>query len=167
MKRQAGKQFYKLAVVAWLAFSIGSVVLALVAWSELSARMAVSGHVVLTRDELNSITATLLTLRDAQRGYVITGDKKFVSEFNTTATNLPATFDRLVDLVHDNQQMLPLVTQLRADVELGVEAQRDVMAARDKNFDKAAAVIATGEAQNTMDKALAEAAQLNQLGSEG
>ena len=39
MSLQAKKQFYKLVVVAWLTFSLGSVVLALVSWHQLTTRM--------------------------------------------------------------------------------------------------------------------------------
>ena len=115
MKLPAGKQFYKLVVVAWLTFSLGSVVLALVSWSQLSARMDYGKQVTLTRDELLEIYQSLLNLETGERGYVITGDKKFLKPFNQAETNLPPQFDRLVALVHDDPQLLESVTKLRAD----------------------------------------------------
>ncbi|HEY3931740.1 MAG TPA: CHASE3 domain-containing protein, partial [Verrucomicrobiae bacterium] len=78
MKLQAGKQFYKLVVVAWLTFSLGSVVLALVSWHQLSTRMSYGRQVAATRDELHQVYQSLLNLETGERGYVITGDKKFL-----------------------------------------------------------------------------------------
>ncbi len=39
MKLEAGKQFYQLVVVAWLTFSLGSVLLAMFSWHHLAAQM--------------------------------------------------------------------------------------------------------------------------------
>ena len=115
MRRQAGKQFYKLVVVAWLTFSLGSVVLALISWHQLSSRMNYGKQVAFTRDKLNDIYHSLLDLETGERGYVITGDKKYLEPFYTAETNLPAHFDNLVGLVHDDAQLLESVTKLRAN----------------------------------------------------
>ena len=163
MKRQAGRQFYKLVVVVWLTFSIGSVLLAIVSWLQLSARMTFSNQITGTRNELNGVTQSLLSLLNAESGYVITGDKKYVGRSNDAAANLPARFDRLLTLVHDDPQLLEQVTQLRADTELILKDQREVVAARERSFDRAAALIATGEVQGITDKTLAQAAELDQI----
>src|SRR6266704_2057741 len=102
MKLQAGKQFYKLVVVAWLTFSVGSVVLALLSWHQLDTRMGYGKQVTLTRDELQKVYESLLNMEAGERGYVIAGDKKFLEPFNAAETNLPAHFDSLVLLVHDD-----------------------------------------------------------------
>ena len=52
MKRQAGRQFYKLVVVVWLTFSVGSVGLAIASWFQLSARMVVGKQITLARMDL-------------------------------------------------------------------------------------------------------------------
>ena len=106
MRLQTGKQFYKLVVVAWLTFSLGSVVLALISWHQLSARMDYGRQVTVTRDELHEVNKSLLDLETGERGYVITGDKNFLEPFNEAETNLPAQFESLVALVHDDPQML-------------------------------------------------------------
>jgi len=54
MKLQTEKQFYKLVVVAWLTFSLGSVVLALISWHQLSAQMAVGKQTLAVRDDLRT-----------------------------------------------------------------------------------------------------------------
>ena len=163
MRPQTVNQFSKLLVVAWLTFSVGSVFLAIVSWSQLSARMRVSREVMDTQDGLNEVIKSLLLVLNAERGYVITGDKMLIGRFDEATGKLPSQFDRLVNLVHDDPQMLQQVMQLRADTELGLAGQREIMAARDKNFGKAAALIASGNVQSITDKTLAQASELGQV----
>ena len=66
MKLHTGKQFYKLVVVAWLTFSLGSVVLALVSWHQLAARMDYGRQIAEIRDELNGIIKSLLDFGDGR-----------------------------------------------------------------------------------------------------
>jgi signal transduction histidine kinase/CheY-like chemotaxis protein len=151
MRLQTGKQFYKLVVVAWLTFSLGSVVLGLVSWHQLSARIDYGKQVTLTRDELNEVYKSLLDLETGERGYVITGDKNFLEPFNAGETNLPLQFDVLVGLIHDDPQILESVTKLRADAEASIVWQHEVIAARDKSFDKAMAMVSAGKLKAMMD----------------
>jgi signal transduction histidine kinase/FixJ family two-component response regulator len=163
MRLQAGKQFYKLVVVAWLTFSLGSVVLALVSWHQLSARMNYGKGVTFTRDELREVYQSLLDLETGERGYVITGDKKFLEPFDNAETNLPAHFENLVRLVHDDPQMLESVTKLRADAEASISWQQDVIAARVKSSDQAVAMVSSGKLKKMMDGLRSQFEQLDQI----
>ncbi len=151
MRLQAGKQFYKLVVVAWLTFSLGSVVLALISWHQLSARMDYGKQVTFTRDALQKVYESLLNLETGERGYVITGDKKFLDPFTEAETNLPALFDSLVVLVHDDPQMLEGVTKLRATATATMSWQQSVIDLRGKSFDKAVAMVSAGKLKEMMD----------------
>ena len=102
MKLEAGKQFYQLVVVAWLTFSLGSVLLALLSWHQLTAQMEIGRQTVAIRDDLNGIFKSLLDLETGERGYVITGNKQFLEPFNEAETNLPSQFNQLVALVHND-----------------------------------------------------------------
>ena len=82
MDLKVGRQFYKLVVVAWLTFSFGSVVLALLSWHQLTARMEYGKQMTLTREELLGVCQSLLDLETGERGYVITGDETFLEPFN-------------------------------------------------------------------------------------
>jgi signal transduction histidine kinase/CheY-like chemotaxis protein len=163
MRVQAGKQFYKLVVVAWLTFSLGSVLLALISWHQLSARMKYGGEVTSTRDELHEVYQSLLDLETGERGYVITGDKKFLEPFNEAETNLPTQFDSLVSLVHDDPQMLESVTKLRADAETSISWQQQVIDLREKSFDKAVAMVSTGKLKIMMDDLRARFEKLDEV----
>ena len=163
MKLQAEKQFYKLVVVAWLTFSLGSVVLALISWHQLSARMSYGTQVTATRDELHEVYQSLLNLETGERGYVITGDKKFLEPFSEAETNLPAQFDSLVLLVHDDPSMLESITKLRADAEASISWQHQVIELREKSFDKAVAMVSTGRLKIMMDDLRSQIAKLDEV----
>ena len=158
---QAGKQFYKLVVTAWLAFSFGSVILSLVSWAQLSARLTERIQITQAREALHGILESLLNLETGERGYVITGDKKFLEPFNQAATNLPPQFDRLVALVHDDPKLLEGVTRLRGETTVIVAFENDVVATRGKSFDKAVAMVSTDQLKNMMDAIRGEMARLD------
>jgi len=90
-------------------------------------------------------------LESGERGYVITGDKNFLEPFTEAETNLPAHFENLVALVHDDAPMLESITKLRADAEASISWQHEVIATREKSFDKAVAMVATGKLKMMMD----------------
>ena len=156
MSLQTGKQFYKLVVVAWLTFSLGSVVLALVSWHQLSAQRVVGTRIVASRDDLNGILKSLLDMETGERGYVITGNKNFLEPFIQGETNLPAQFDDLVNLVHDDPAMLESVTKLRAAAQASLSWQLAVINARTRSFDQAAGMVATGNLKRMMDEMRAQ-----------
>jgi signal transduction histidine kinase/CheY-like chemotaxis protein len=163
MMLQTGKQFYKLVVVAWLTFSLGSVVLALISWHQLSARMSYGKQVTLTRDELHGVYNSLLDLETGERGYVITGAKSFLEPFTEAETNLPAHFENLVALVHDDPQMLESITKLRADIQASISWQHAVIDTRDKSFDKAVAMVSTGKLKLMMDGFRSQFGELDEI----
>ncbi len=163
MKLKAGKQFFKLVVVAWLTFSLGSMVLALVSWHQLFARMNYGKQVTLAREKLSEVYQTLLDAETGERGYVITGDKTFLEPFIQAEAILPSQFDSLVGLVHDDPQMLESVTKLRAVAQTSISWQHEVISTREKSFDKAQAMIASGRLKKMMDGMRAQFEKLDQI----
>src|SRR3984885_4286022 len=162
MKLQTEKQFYKLVVVAWLTFSLGSVVLALVSWHQLSTQRVVGRQISGIRDDLNGILKSLLDLETGERGYVITGNTEFLEPFNQAETNLPAQFNDLVNLVHDDSSMLQPVAKLQAAAQASLSWQLAVINARTQSFDQAAGMVATGNLKRMMDEMRAQLDRLDQ-----
>ena len=151
MKQQPNRQFYRIVLAIWLTFSIGSVVLAVVSWLQLSSRLTYGKKVTMTRDELYQVSESLLNAETGERGYVLTGDKQFLEPFTLAQANLPGQFNKLVELVHDNPARLDNVTSLRAAAEEIVSWQKAVIDARDKSLDKAMAIIPTAKLKGMMD----------------
>jgi signal transduction histidine kinase/DNA-binding NarL/FixJ family response regulator len=160
-QRQPDRQFYRIVVAIWLTFSIGSVVLAVVSWAQLSARMNAGKQATLARNELNQIYELLLNMETGERGYVITGDKKFLEPFLTAETNLPGQFDNLVMLARDNPVWLDEVTRLRATAVTSTSWQQAVIDAREKSFDKAMGIVAAGRLKTMMDDIRGQIATLD------
>jgi signal transduction histidine kinase/CheY-like chemotaxis protein len=166
MKLHTGKQFYKLVVAAWLTFSLGSVVLALVSWHQLSAQRVVGTKVSAIRDELDGILKSLLDMETGERGYVITGNKDFLEPFIQGETNLPAQFDDLVNLVHDDPSSLESVTKLRAAAQASLSWQLAVINARTQSFGQAAGMVATGNLKKMMDEMRAQVERMDRTYSD-
>jgi signal transduction histidine kinase/CheY-like chemotaxis protein len=165
MLRQPNNIIYRMAVILWLTLSVGGVVLAVICWAQLSARMAAGQETTETREDLDGILKSLLDAETSARGYVITGDKKFLEPLNDSSTNLTARFDHLVELAHGDPLLLKGVSDLRAQAELSINFQQDVIATRDHSFSKAADLIAAGEGKKIMDEVRTEVAQLDRTRS--
>jgi signal transduction histidine kinase/FixJ family two-component response regulator len=135
MKPQTANQFYRLVVVAWLTFSIGSVVLAVVSWSQLDRRMMHGRQITMSRQELMEIFKSLLDAETGQRGYIITGDQKFLQPYNEALTNLPVHFDRLAQLVHDNPVEMNHISEIHEDSERLMNWLQGANASREQSLD--------------------------------
>jgi signal transduction histidine kinase/CheY-like chemotaxis protein len=161
--RQPNNLIYKTAVVLWLTFSIGSVVLAAISWWQLSTQMAAGRAVIATRQELDGILNALLDTETAARGYVITGDKHFLEPITLGSTNLSGPFNHLVELAHGDPDMMKDVSQLRVQTELAVNHQLSVIRAREQQgANVAAEIIASGEGKRMVDEIRGEVNDLNQ-----
>ncbi len=166
MRRQPGNQFYKTVVVVWITLSVASVVLAAITWWQLASRLATARQGVAIRQELDEVFKLLLDTETSERGYVITGDKKFLDPLNEGETNLPARFDHLMELTHDNPSLLKGVTDLRVQAGVFVNSLNEVIKTRDRGFDKAAQMIATGDSRKNMDQIRQQIAELGRMRSD-
>jgi signal transduction histidine kinase/CheY-like chemotaxis protein len=166
MRRQPGNQFYKTVVVVWITLSVASVVLAAITWWQLASRLATARQGVAIRQELDEVFKLLLDTETSERGYVITGDKKFLDLLTEGETNLPARFDHLMELTHDNPSLLKGVTDLRVQAGVFVNSLNEVTKTRDRGFDKAAQMIATGDSRKLMDQIRQQVAELGRMRSD-
>jgi signal transduction histidine kinase/CheY-like chemotaxis protein len=113
--------------------------------------MAAAGQITAVGKELIGVYSTLLDAERGVRGFVITNDKKFLQPLDVATTNLPAQFDQLVELAHDNPQLLKGISNLRGQAELSLNWQENIIEARAYTFDKAATLITEGDGRNIMD----------------
>ncbi len=166
MIRQPASQFYKTVVVVWITLSVASVVLAAITWWQLAARLATTRKAVAIRQQLDGVFNLLLDIETSERGYVITGDKKFLDPLNQGETNLPALFDHLTELTHDRPFLLKGVTDLRVQAGVFVNSLNEVIKTRDHGFDKAAQMIATGDSRKQMGQIRVQIAELGRMRSD-
>jgi signal transduction histidine kinase/CheY-like chemotaxis protein len=123
-------------------------------------------QIMVIRDDLNNILKSLLDTETGERGYVITGNQNFLEPFIQAETNLPAQFDDLVKLVHDDPSALESVTKLRAAAQASLSWQLAVINARTQSFGQAAGMVATGKLKEMMDEMRAQIVLLDQTNSD-
>jgi signal transduction histidine kinase/DNA-binding NarL/FixJ family response regulator len=137
--------------------------LAAITWWQLAAQLATTRTAVAIRQELDGVFKLLLDIESGERGYIITGNRKFLEPLGLDETNLPALFDRLTDLTHDKPSLLKGVTDLRVQAGVLVNSLNETIKARDRGFDKAAQLVAAGDSQNHMDKIRQQVSELGRL----
>ncbi|HEY4417527.1 MAG TPA: ATP-binding protein [Verrucomicrobiae bacterium] len=160
---QFGNRFYKTIVILWITLSIGSVVLAAISWVQLSARLAKGRQMTSTRQDLDEILRYLIDAETGARGFVITDDTNYLAPFKAAATNVPAHFDDLVSLTHNDPGFLKSVTILRAQADLSLDWQSRIIEARKRSFGRAADLITAGDSKAIMDAIREQMAQMGRL----
>jgi PAS domain S-box-containing protein len=107
----------------------------------------------------------LSTLKDAetgQRGFIITGDEKYLEPYNVALVRLPEEVADLKGMtkvaipVEDLAKIKQLVQEKLSDLQTGIQLRRT------SGFDAAAAMVKTGVGKETMDNLRVAIAQLQQ-----
>ena len=151
MLKHPNRHIYNVVVVVWLALSLGSVVLAGVTWSRLSLRVNAARRMNAIRGNLDGILKLLLDAETGARGYLVTGDKKFLDPLNETETNLPASFDALQQEARGESTLLEKAAGLHTQAEVCLTWQVKLVAARDRSFSRGSDLLAAGEGKQLMD----------------
>jgi len=151
MLKHPDRHIYNAVVVVWLALSLGSVVLAGVTWSHLSLRVNAARRINAIRGNLDDILKLLLDAETGARGYLVTGDKKFLDPLNESETNLPACFDALQQEARGETNLLDQAAGLHTQAEVCLTWQVKLVAARDRSFSRGSDLLATGEGKQMMD----------------
>jgi signal transduction histidine kinase/CheY-like chemotaxis protein len=161
--RRLGNRFYRTIVIVWLTLSIGSVVLAAISWWHLNELMAQGRMLTAVRDDTDGILKLLLDAETGTRGYVITGNTNFLEPFTEATNSIVPEFDHLVGIVGGDMAFIKIVTDMRGEADLSIHWQQQVITARNRNFNKAADLVGTGEGKQIMDTIRAEVNQLGRI----
>ncbi len=163
MLRQPNNLIYKMAVILWITLSLGSVVLVIVTWMQLSDLMSAGKDMTTVHEDLNQVLKSLLDVETGERGYVITGQKTFLEPFNSGQTNIPVEFSQLVGLVHDDPVLLQGVTTLKTTVDSSLTWEQNVITTHDQSSSKAITMVSTGQPKTIMDGIRKQVAQLDNI----
>jgi signal transduction histidine kinase/CheY-like chemotaxis protein len=163
MVKEPNKHIYNAVVVVWLTLSLGSVLLAAATWSQLSRLVTTGRQESGVRENLAQILKLLLDAETGARGYVITGDKRFLEPLAGAETNLPAAFDALAQAAPEAGEMLDQFADLHAQAEMCLHWQYKLTAARDRSFGKAAELMTSGEGKTLMDGIREQMAALDKI----
>jgi diguanylate cyclase (GGDEF)-like protein len=112
-------------------------------------------RVTLTYEVIQSLDAVLASMTDAQtaqRGYLITGDERFLDPYQTALPRLQESVKRAAHLTADNADQLRRVEELRRRVERNLDVINEVIMLRRRGDERAAAdVVKSGRGKVEMD----------------
>jgi two-component system sensor kinase len=143
--------------LAWLLAGVLTLLLANVAipWrlmQQESAAHEVLAHSLAVIGALHAFQAALVDAETGQRGYVITGDERYLEPYHTALTAIPAAFNRLRALTADNAAQQQRLERAAPLIQLRLDALAQVMDRyRKHGFAAAAELVATDEGKRTMD----------------
>lgn len=161
MVERPNNQIYRTVVVVWLTLSVASVVLATVTWGQLWSRLHAARTGVAIREDLHEILEILLDAETAERGFLISGDERFLGPLEESETGLPHRFDRLAGLVSKDPAMLKAVMDLRGQAEVCLHYLRQVIKLREDNeVGKALQKATAEEGKQIMDEVRAKIASV-------
>lgn len=164
MIRQPSNQFYKTVVLVWLTLSVASVLIAAVAWFQLSEQLSGARRAVTIRSEVDQVLKLLLDVETSARGFVIVGESDFLIPMTVAEKQLPEKFDHLAELAADDPELLKSVMDLRGQVELNLANQHKIISVRrGEGFMPTKALLSDGEAKKVMDEIRKEVASIHNL----
>jgi signal transduction histidine kinase len=70
-------------------------------------------HTLLVRNQLGQVLAQIQRAETSQRGYLLTGDNKFLAAYDGAVAGLPPVLDEMAGLVADNLRQVQAVNKLR------------------------------------------------------
>jgi signal transduction histidine kinase/CheY-like chemotaxis protein len=157
-------QFYKAVLVVWITLSVASVLLAAVTWLQLTHRLAASRNVISLHEEVDKLLNLVLEVEAGVRGFVITGDESFLKPLTETTPLLPPIYEKLLELTHEQPDLLKQVNELRAQVELSLNSfNQEVALRRSKGFSKAAEFVSSGESRRIIAQIRGLVAQIRSV----
>lgn len=111
----------------------------------------------LVEEQMTSLRTVLELVVDAetgQRGYIITGDERFLQPYYTTVTNLPARLRQLVEVyANDPTQERDAINKVKAQVgEKMANLAETIKLRRDSGYDAAMKVISQGRGKELTDR---------------
>ena len=103
---------------------------------------------------LEGVLAELADAETGQRGYLITGDERYLEPYNVASKEVPSAITRLAESVADNPQQQAALGELREAAEAKLaELAHTVQLRRERGFEAARDVVITDVGKAAMDRA--------------
>ncbi len=139
-------------VVIWLALTIASVAVRTVVWYQLSN--TVDGIIGGTRlsEGVNGLFSALQSAESSQRGFLLTGDDRYLTPFKEAETALSGYFSRLAASAAKDPVFEADLLKLRGQAELKMDEMRDtIKLRRDKGLTAALEKVNSHKGEEEMD----------------
>ncbi len=154
--------FLSIAVVL-LAFLVGG----FIAYRNTQILSEDAALITHTHEVLSSLEEVLSLAKDAetgQRGFVITGNDRYLEPYNLGRNQVGPQIDRIEKLVSDNPEQLAQLPVLRALVQEKLDELAETVALRrSSGFEAAQAVVVADRGRETMDKIRAKIDSMEQV----
>jgi methyl-accepting chemotaxis protein len=151
-------------ILIWLVLA-ASAALSYRQTAQLVKSQALVDHTYRVLAGLQSIVGTLTEAETAQRGFIITGDRRYLSQYEAAAAVVPGELNTMRALVSDN----PAQQRRLAEVERTARTRLDTIAhsiaerQRPDGFERGRAVVASGQGKQQMDAVRARVAEMQRV----
>ncbi len=120
-------------VTAWIALTIGGVVVSVIAWTQLDSAIQARSATGQFRLALDDVLDRLQDADSSQRGFLLTGEERYAAHFQTVSQALPGDFDQLAQLAAPQPRQLDAILELKGLAELKFSELRRSIEARRGN----------------------------------
>lgn len=144
-----------IAIIITAAVAIASIV-------DFQGRIERIGRTNMVISRITELSALMSEVQTATRGFVITGNERFVQPFDDADGLLPVRLKTLEQLIADDPQQKRSLVQLNAALQHSLAFNRELLRLRRSSKDgaAAAALVATEEGERTMKSVRDQAAQM-------
>lgn len=142
-------------IVGFVAFAVLLAVNALVTGRMLDTQIKLGLSVIHTEEVESALSQTQLLLGDAEnteRGYLLTGDAKFLATYQSAAAQIDSRIDTLSELTADNPVQQKNIAELRPLLRKKLDDMAQAVSLSDaRNTTAAKAAVLSGEGTPAMD----------------
>jgi hypothetical protein len=141
------------------AFGLACVVLLVIGWIAFQriADLREASHSVdralMVREATEILVSLLKDAETGQRGFVITGDRRYLDPYDAAQASLPQHLDQIRGLMAEIPRQQASLVTLEGLIRHKLGELRDTIAARERSgFEAAARMVATGQGKQVMDE---------------
>jgi PAS domain S-box-containing protein len=133
--------------------------------AQLASSQALVDHTHRVLAGLQSIVGTLTDAETAQRGFIITGDERYLVQHQAAATALPQEVQAVRALLSDNPAQQQRLAEVERTARMRLETITRSLSERQRpdGFDRARAIVASGEGKQQMDAVRARVADMQRV----
>lgn len=128
--RLLNPRVYTYLVTIWIALSLAGIGLGIMAWENLSESFEASVESAQFRRSLREVFSALQDAETGERGFLLSGDEKYLEPFKRAEIQFPSQFEKLANDAADRPGVRNEVLALRGLAELKLAALREAIEAR-------------------------------------
>ena len=151
------KMSFHRSIIAW--FSLAFLVLLLIAYTnyrnfkQLTFEKEWVDHTYLVIDQLNGILSDLKDIQSSQRGYVITGQKDYLTPLALSIPRVEEKMETVSQLISDNALQMKRFSEVVREANARIKTAQEIIAAYDtKGQAEAFSLIKLGSGKKEMDE---------------